>query len=185
MAPPSNDTSSGTGTSTGRGSSTGTGASTGRGSNNNAGTGTSTGRGSNNSSGTNNANRNNNNRNRGNNARSSTRSDKPKFEGLCEGLQGHIYDCSNPKDSTSFEKTTEVIAEYVNREYKNGSYLRMAIVNERDTAPKPPMPTDPEEDAGATAKEIWKQKVALYVKDRGQHRFARAQSLLPCARSVH
>jgi hypothetical protein len=38
---------------------------------------------------------------------------QPKFEGKCEDLKGHIYDCSNARQSDMFVKTTKEIAEYV------------------------------------------------------------------------
>jgi hypothetical protein len=42
----------------------------------------------------------------------------PKFEGKCNDLKGHIYDCSNARQSDQFMKTTKEIAEYVGRTYK-------------------------------------------------------------------
>ena len=40
---------------------------------------------------------------------------QPKFEGKCEHLKGHIYDCSDARQSNLFVKTTKEIAEYVGR----------------------------------------------------------------------
>jgi len=95
----------------------------------NAGTGSRSGGNTGETGAGNNSGRSNRNRGRGGyrgNSGSQQRApriEKPKFEGLCEGLKGHIYDCNSPKHAERFEKTTEVIAEYVNREYTHGSYL--------------------------------------------------------------
>ena len=43
---------------------------------------------------------------------------QPKFEGKCDGLKGHIYDCSDTRQSDQFTRTTKEIAEYVGRTYK-------------------------------------------------------------------
>ena len=43
-----------------------------------------------------------------------------KFEGRCEELKGHIHDCSDPRQSDMFGKTTKEIAEHVGRKYTYG-----------------------------------------------------------------
>ena len=35
---------------------------------------------------------------------------QPKFEGKCDGLKGHIYDCSDAKQSDVYVRTTKEIA---------------------------------------------------------------------------
>jgi hypothetical protein len=42
---------------------------------------------------------------------------QPKFEGKCDDLKGHIYDCSNPRQVDLFAKTTKELAEHVGRTY--------------------------------------------------------------------
>ena len=54
---------------------------------------------------------------------------QPKFEGKCEDLKGHIYDCSDAKQSDLFTKTTKELAEYVGRTYKHGGDIRLAVEN--------------------------------------------------------
>ena len=56
-----------------------------------------------------------------------------KFEGRCEDLKGHIYDCSDVRQSDIFAKTTKEIAGYVGRTYKYGSDAGIAV--ERLTLP--------------------------------------------------
>jgi hypothetical protein len=94
------------------------------------------------------------------------RVDKPKFEGLCEGLKGHIYDCNSPKHVEHFKKMTEVITEYINHEYNHGSYLCAAIVKEEDKPMQPKKPADLTSMATKTDKEIWKQEVAIFIKTK-------------------
>jgi hypothetical protein len=36
----------------------------------------------------------------------------PKFEGKCADLKGHIYDCSDVRQSDQYTKTTKEITEY-------------------------------------------------------------------------
>jgi hypothetical protein len=52
---------------------------------------------------------------------------QPKFEGRCEELKGHIYDCSDARQSDIFAKTTKEIAVYVGRTYKYGSDAGLAV----------------------------------------------------------
>lgn len=54
----------------------------------------------------------------------------PKFEGRCVDLKGHIYDCSDVRQSDQYTKTTKEIAEYVGRTYKYGGDTRLAIEND-------------------------------------------------------
>jgi hypothetical protein len=50
-----------------------------------------------------------------------------KFEGKKEDLKGHVYDCSDARQSDIFVKTTKEIAEYVSSNIKYGSDARLAI----------------------------------------------------------
>ena len=64
----------------------------------------------------------------------------PKFEGKCEALKGHIYDC-DPRQADMYTKTTKEIAEYVGREYKYGSDVRLSIETMAEvTIPEPQDP---------------------------------------------
>jgi hypothetical protein len=47
---------------------------------------------------------------------------QPKFEGKCDELKGHIYDCSDARQSDQFTKTSKEIAEYAGRTYKHGGH---------------------------------------------------------------
>ena len=42
---------------------------------------------------------------------------QPKFEGKCDGLKGHVYDCSDARQADQYAMTTNEIAEYVGHEF--------------------------------------------------------------------
>ncbi len=84
-----------------------------------------------------------------------------RFEGRCDELKGHVYNCSNPRQPLDeFTRTTKAIAEYTG--FKFGAEVKITI----ETLKKPtlPMPKDPPEDATATAKRIWERRVDAYLK---------------------
>jgi hypothetical protein len=45
---------------------------------------------------------------------------QPRFKGKCKELKGHIYDCSDARQSDFFVKTTKELAKYVGRPFKKG-----------------------------------------------------------------
>ena len=84
-----------------------------------------------------------------------------KFEGRCDDLKGHVYDCSNPRQAADeFTRTTREIAEYTGMKY--GAEVKITI----ETLQKPilPMPADPPENATATETRVWERRVDAYVK---------------------
>jgi hypothetical protein len=85
-----------------------------------------------------------------------------KFEGRCEELKGHIYDCSDAKQSDLFVKTTKEIALYVGRMYTYGGDIKIAI--ESLAMPTLKVPTDLAAGATKTKELIWKKKVEEYVR---------------------
>jgi hypothetical protein len=81
---------------------------------------------------------------------------QPKFEGKCEDLKGHIYDCSDARQSDT--KTTKEIAECVGRTFKEGSDARLAIKNL--SIPILVLPADPTDDTSKkTLNRIWEKEV--------------------------
>ena len=54
---------------------------------------------------------------------------QPKFEGKCDELKGHVYDCSDARQSDLFIKTTKEVAEFVACTYKYGGDIRLAVEN--------------------------------------------------------
>ena len=54
---------------------------------------------------------------------------QPKFEGKCDDLKGHIYDCSDVRQSDIFMKTTKETGEFVGGTYKYGGDIRLVVEN--------------------------------------------------------
>jgi hypothetical protein len=87
---------------------------------------------------------------------------QPKFEGKCNDLKGHIYDCSDVRQSDIFVKTTKEIAEYAGHTFKKGSDARLAVENL--SIPTLVPPTAP---AGATDRSlnrVWEREIEEFVK---------------------
>ena len=82
---------------------------------------------------------------------------QPKFEGRCEQLKGHIFDCSDSRQSDMFTKTVKEIAEYVGRTYKYSGDIRLAVENLE--LPIAIEPDDPPADATRTQVRIWEKKL--------------------------
>jgi hypothetical protein len=87
---------------------------------------------------------------------------QPKFGGKNEDLKGHIYDCSNARQSDVFVKTTKEISEYVGSNFKYGSDVRLAIENLK--MPVMVEPTDTSAAATMAQLHIWEKKVDEQVK---------------------
>ena len=88
-----------------------------------------------------------------------------RFEGKCEDLKGHIYDCSDSRQADLYTKTTKEIAEYVGKNYKYGNDVRLAV--ESLTPPTLTEPSDPPQGASQTRERIWEKEVDEYVKRKG------------------
>jgi hypothetical protein len=92
---------------------------------------------------------------------------QPKFEGKCDDLKGHIYDCTDSRQSDMFMKTTREVGKYVVRNYKYGGDLRLTVENlERIEFEEP---TDPPNNATRTQEQIWEKDVNKFVKRKGYH----------------
>lgn len=89
---------------------------------------------------------------------------QPKFEGSEEKLNGHIYDCSDMRQSDMYAKTTKEIVGYVGREYRYGADVGLSVENLTITTKA--LPDDPESGASLTAKRIWEKEVDEYVKQK-------------------
>lgn len=93
-----------------------------------------------------------------------------KFEGRCDALKGsdgkpHIYDLSSPRETANtYTKMTEEIAECVGKTCKMGNYNKRSIEEMQEVATVRPAPLASNTDD--TDKEIWRQEIAAYVKDK-------------------
>ena len=86
------------------------------------------------------------NRGRGSNGKSNARTrpqaQSSKFQGACDALKGHTFDCSDYKQADKYATTLKRISEYVGSEFKNGGDVRTSILNEvKFTIPSPTAPT--------------------------------------------
>ena len=53
-----------------------------------------------------------------------------KFEGSCEELRGHIYDCSDMRQVDLYVKTTEKLIEYAGKCFKDHpSDMQLLLLN--------------------------------------------------------
>ena len=89
-----------------------------------------------------------------------------KFEGSCEELKGHIFDCSGYDQSDVFVKTQEQIAIYVGRTYTNGGAVMKAVETLEIT--KVRMPPAPEgygtEQVNASDKYFWELEMKEVIR---------------------
>eukprot|EP00978_Attheya_sp_CCMP212_P010678 scaffold25993_cov57-Attheya_sp.AAC.2 len=85
---------------------------------------------------------------------------QPKFEGKCEYyLSGHIYDCSDSRQSDVYVKTTNEIAEYVGTNFTYGNDTKIAVKQ----LPIP-VPADPPAGAGRGEIRLWEKRLDAFVK---------------------
>jgi hypothetical protein len=88
---------------------------------------------------------------------------QPKFVGKNEDLvRGHVYDCSDARQSDIFMKTTKEVSEYVGSNFKYGSDVSLAIENLAMTTLVEP--ADPADNATKTQIRMWEKKVDEFVK---------------------
>jgi hypothetical protein len=87
---------------------------------------------------------------------------QPRFQGKCDELKGHIYDCSDSRQSDVYTKTTKEIGEYIGRTYRYGSDVRRAV--QKLTMPNMPVPADPAEGANKAIVRMWEKKIDEFVK---------------------
>jgi len=68
-----------------------------------------------------------------------------KFQGACEGLKGHVYDCltGGARMADLYTRTMQAIAIYMGSTCKSGMDVHHAIENlKRPTIALPPDPSD-------------------------------------------
>jgi hypothetical protein len=82
----------------------------------------------------------------------------PKFDGRCDDLKGHIYDCKGGLQADQYAKTTKEIANYVGRTYKQGADIKMAIKAIDTGLPAIIQPADPQVNASAARTRIWEKQ---------------------------
>ena len=100
--------------------------------------------------------------------RSSAPPRQVKFEGSCEELKGHIFDCSGYNKSDVFIKTQEQITIYVGRTYPNGGAVIKAV--ETLDIPKVQMPPAPEgygtDQVDASDRYVWELEMKEVIHNK-------------------
>jgi len=87
---------------------------------------------------------------------------KAKFEGDCDDLKGHIYDCNDSKKADLFIKTNKKLSEYVRKKFKDFPGDMQALVKNLEM-PTFVMPDDPAETATRTEIRIREKKCDSYT----------------------
>jgi hypothetical protein len=83
----------------------------------------------------------------------------PRFEGKCEDLKGHIYDCANIRQGNQYSRTTKEISKYVGRTFKFGMDTKLSIEKLQIS-----MPCDPPLESNCTNIRIWENQNDDYAK---------------------
>jgi hypothetical protein len=87
---------------------------------------------------------------------------QPRFQGKCDKLKGHIYDCSDSRQADVYSKTTKEIGEYVGHTYQYGSDVRQAV--QTLAMPAMTVPADPADGATRSQERMWEKKIDEHVK---------------------
>jgi hypothetical protein len=87
---------------------------------------------------------------------------QPKFEGHCEDLKGHIFDCSDACQADVYTKMVKEIATYISSTYKYGADAKITM----ETLAHPTLnkPMDPHAEASQMQCCIWEKRVNEFVK---------------------
>ena len=91
-------------------------------------------------------------------------------KGKCEALKTDVFDYGEPGHTELYRRSREELLDYVRVEFDQGGAVAESIIS--GAAQYPPEPTDPAVGATRTQEEIWKRRVASFVRaqediDRG------------------
>jgi hypothetical protein len=82
---------------------------------------------------------------------------KNKFTGRCKDIEGHVYDLCGTQQADQYTRTTEEIALYVAKEYKNGGDIGMAV--KTLTVPEFELPAELPKDAPLGEVKRWEGRI--------------------------
>ena len=85
-----------------------------------------------------------------------------QFEGICDDLKKHIFDCGQTKMTEKYSMTIKEIADYVGREYHHGDDVRKSVERLKDSTFTEI--NDPDPSARKTTIRIWKEHVYKHMK---------------------
>ena len=81
-------------------------------------------------------------------------SSQAKFQGTCEALKGHIFNCSDHHQADHYATTLKKLLKHVGSTFKNGGDVQSSIVAKaKHTIPCPMAPTAPANPGNPTPAE--------------------------------
>ena len=85
---------------------------------------------------------------------------KKVFDGRCDELEGHIFDCGQPKHANLYNTTMEEIINYIRLNFKEGELVVCTIMMGKEvTIKKPVKPVNNDE----TDLEIWRAQIKNFI----------------------
>jgi hypothetical protein len=83
-----------------------------------------------------------------------------KFEGVCDGMKGHIYDCGKKESLAMFEETTKMLAIHLGATCTHGKDIATSIEQlEEVKIPRPTLQSDATEED----KVYYREEVKIFV----------------------
>jgi hypothetical protein len=89
------------------------------------------------------------------------------FQGRCEDLKGHIFDCVDGRHADQYAVTMKEIAAYIGTKYTYGADIRWSLEHEKVFVV--PKLTKLDTTADEFDKRIWEKEVDEYVKRKSKH----------------
>jgi hypothetical protein len=77
----------------------------------------------------------------------------PAFQGRCDVLRGHVFDCVVGKEADRFTVTMKEVAEYIGSNFTYGADIRWSLEHEQEFVV--PKPTILDATADSIDKRIW------------------------------
>jgi hypothetical protein len=92
---------------------------------------------------------------------------EPTFQGRCEDLRGHVFDCAVGKEADRYTVTMKEMAEYIGSNFTYGADIRWSLEHEKEFVVPKPISLDATADA--IDKRIWEKEIDEYVKRKAKH----------------
>jgi hypothetical protein len=105
--------------------------------------------------------------NRGTAIVTSTTKAEPTFQGRCDDLRGHVFDCAVRKEADRYTITMKEMAEYVGSNFTYGAEIRWSLEHEEEFVVPKPITLDTTADA--IDKRIWEKESDEYIKRKAKH----------------
>jgi hypothetical protein len=88
------------------------------------------------------------------------------FQGRCDDLKGHIFDCMGGRQSNQYAVTMKEIAAYIGTKYTFGADIRWSLEHEKEFVI--PKPTPLAAAADDINKRIWEKEIDEYIKRKSK-----------------